>query len=118
MSPRDIGTELLEKEPLPLVVPGKARAEAEWIELGKRVFEEWEEAPLRTTDPAALAYLRDADALAKDKTTIAPDGTIAGFRWVVESKGRVSLGLTACLGCHVRLDEENCSSSSPVDRAI
>ena len=94
---------LLQKEPQKLVEPGLPRTQAQWIELGKRVFEEWDHAPARTTDPKALAYLRDPDALEKDHTTVAADGTIPGFRWVVEKKGKVSLGLTECARCHVKV---------------
>ena len=54
--------DLLQKEPHKLVEPGVARTPAQWIELGKRVFKEMDQAAVRTTDPKAFAYLRDRDA--------------------------------------------------------
>ncbi len=98
--------ELLQKEPQRLVEPGVAHTRAQWIELGKRVFEQWDHAPVRTTDPKAFAYLRDRDALEKDETTVAADGTIPGFRWVVEEKGKISLGLAECSRCHLKVNSD------------
>ncbi len=99
--------DLLQKEPHKLVEPGVPRTPAQWIELGKRVFKEMDQAAVRTTDPKAFAYLRDRDALKKDATTVAGDGTIPGYRWVVERKGKVSLGLVECTGCHLRVNKDD-----------
>src|ERR1041384_5516764 len=94
---------LKQQQPMPLIEPDKLKTEQDWIEAGRRVFDELDVPLLRSDDPQAQRYLQDREALKKDRTTVTKDGVILGFRWVVEKRGQVLLTLSECSGCHVRL---------------
>jgi hypothetical protein len=90
----------------PLLEPEKLKTEADWIEAGRRVFEEYDVPLVRTNDPRALQYLQDREALKKDGVSVTRDGVIAGIRWVVENNGELKLGLSECSACHTRLMDD------------
>jgi hypothetical protein len=90
----------------PLIEPGKLKTEKDWLEAGRRVFEEFDVIAVRTSDPRALQYLQDREALSKDGVSITKDGVIAGIRWVVEKNGDVKLTLSECAACHTRLMDD------------
>lgn len=94
---------LRQQPPLPLIEPEKLKTEKDWIEAGRRVFDELDIPTFRSDDPRALRFLRDREALKTNGTSITKDGEIIAFRWVVEKKGQVRLGLVECAGCHVRV---------------
>lgn len=93
---------LRKQGPQPLVEPDKLKTEEDWIEAGRRVFDELDVPLVRTGDPRALEYLRDAKAIESDGTPMSKDGRLAFFRWVVERDGEIKLGLSECSSCRLR----------------
>jgi mono/diheme cytochrome c family protein len=87
--------------PQPLIEPDKIKTEADWIEAGQRVFDELDVPNMRNYDAQLIESMRSAEIHEKMKTPMAPDGTLAGVRWIPTSKG-ISVGLTNCGGCHTR----------------
>jgi len=93
--------------PQPLIGPEKARTKAEWIEAGRRAFEELDTAISRTDDPIVIAYFSDAAAIdahrdsANDAMT--KDGVILDYRWVVDYDGKLKISVSSCSGCHSKL---------------
>ena len=88
-------------KPQPLIAPG-ARTEADWIDSGRRVFEEMDVPTLRTTDPQIIALARSAEEFARRGGQAQKDGRVLGLRWVPTSKG-LSLGVSDCSLCHTRV---------------
>ncbi len=60
----------------------------------------------RTDDSKAINALRDREILKTSRATVGPNGQFVVFRWVVEKKGHVKLSVTACAGCHMRLEPD------------
>ena len=89
----------------PLIEPEKLKTERDWIEAGRRVFEEFDVPPVRTSDPRVFAYLQDREAIKRDGN-VTKEGVIAGVRWVVEKNGEVKLALSECASCHTRLTDD------------
>ena len=94
---------LKQQPPKPVIEPDQLKNEQDWLEAGRRVFDELDVPITRTDDPKALGYLRDREALKKDGTSVDKGGVILGYRWVVEKPGQVRLSFSECSGCHVRL---------------
>jgi hypothetical protein len=88
-------------KPERLLSPG-ARTEAEWIEAGKRVFDELDAFPFRSYDPKLIAIFRSPDEFQKRGGHALKDGTIFGMRWAPTSKG-LALSIEDCAGCHSRI---------------
>jgi mono/diheme cytochrome c family protein len=84
--------------PQPLIEPERLSTEADWIEAGRRVFDEADHLHLRTFDPALVAAARSPDTF-KDAEPL-PDGTVPSMRWVPTKNG-VALGFSNCSNCHV-----------------
>jgi hypothetical protein len=97
---------LQQQEPKPLVDPAEIKTDADWVRLGRRVFEELDTEQFRTDDPAAIKPLRDREALKDSRITMTPDGQFPAFRWVVEARGRVRLSAVECAGCHMRVERD------------
>jgi hypothetical protein len=91
---------LAAKKPEPLVAPG-ARTEAEWIDIGRRVFDEMDVPFFRSTDPQMIAIARSADALGRRRVRAQKDGRLFGVRWIPTSKG-LALSVSDCSFCHTR----------------
>ena len=89
------------KRPEPLIAPG-ARTEAEWVEAGRRAFEEMDVPGFRTTDPKFIAKIRSAEEYTRLGGHPQKDGTIYGWRWVPTSTG-LALSISECSGCHTRI---------------
>ncbi len=89
----------------PLIEPEKLKTERDWIEAGRRVFEEFDVPVVRTSDPRVFAYLQDRLAMKRDGN-VTKEGVIAGVRWVVEKNGEVKLALSECAACHTRLMDD------------
>ena len=81
--------------PKPLIEPGKLNSEGDWIEAGRRVFEEADHLHLRTFDPTLIAAARNPETF----TTALPDGTV-NARWVPTKEG-VALSFVNCSNCHL-----------------
>jgi hypothetical protein len=101
--PKGYAEWLRQQPPRPLIEAQKLKTERDWIEAGRRVFDELDVPLFRNDDPKALAYLRNREALKKDGATITKAGEIAGYRWVIEKTGQVKLSLAECSGCHLRV---------------
>lgn len=98
---------MLGQGPQPLIEPQELKSKADWIEAGRRVFEELDTAVTRTDDPVVIAHFQDAVAVDKyrDAThdVLTPDGIILEYRWVVDHDGRVKISIASCSSCHTRL---------------
>ena len=84
----------------PLIEADKLRTQADWIEAGRRVFDELDHLPLRTLDPKWIAAARSSDTFDPALTTVLKDGAVFGMRWVPTGKG-VALSFSNCANCHV-----------------
>ncbi|MBZ5617297.1 MAG: hypothetical protein LAQ69_01000 [Acidobacteriia bacterium] len=87
--------------PKPLVEPGKLKTERDWIEAGRRVFEELDFVASRRYDTELIRKLRSRAYVAERSIEPLPDGTMPYIRWVVTQKG-VAIALRECAGCHLR----------------
>jgi len=77
--------------PKPLIEPEKLGTEADWLDAGKRVFDEFDFITLRSYDPKVIATIR----------SLPNAGAISGFRWVPTEKG-LAIGQSSCASCHSR----------------
>jgi mono/diheme cytochrome c family protein len=84
--------------PKPLIQPEELRSEADWIEAGRRVFDEADHIHLRTCNPKVIEAVRSSDALRSER--ILPDGTVFALRWIPTEQG-VALGFSNCSQCHL-----------------
>ena len=87
----------------PLLPIGKARTRKEWIEAGRRVFEELDAPQTRTSDFRAIDYVRSRKALKKYPTVMTKDGQLFNFRWVLDKSGELTLTVRECSSCHSRV---------------
>jgi len=71
--------------PKPLIEPKELVTEADWIEAGKRVFDEADHLHLRTWDPGFIAAARSRETFEQAGVEPLPDGTVFGSRWVPTS---------------------------------
>jgi len=93
--------------PRPIIEPEKLRTEADWIEAGRRVFEELDDPRSRTDDPMVIAHFTSAAAVDRHRDdhhdAMTRDGILLDYRWVVGRDGTLRLSFTSCAGCHTRL---------------
>ncbi len=85
--------------PKPLIEPEGLKTEAEWIEAGRRVFEEADHLHLRTLAPELIARARDPRTFEGRQPL--PDGTASDLRWVPTKNG-IALSFPNCTNCHVQ----------------
>jgi hypothetical protein len=90
----------------PLIEPEKLKSERDWVEAGRRVFDQLDIPLVRTDNPRALAFLRDRQALKNQGVVVTREGIIPALRWVVTKNGEVKLGLSECAACHTRVMED------------
>jgi len=86
--------------PKPLIEPKELQTEADWIEAGRRVFDEADHLHLRTFDPSFVAAARSVDTYKQAGVEPLPDGTVFGSRWVPTEHG-VALSFGNCNNCHL-----------------
>jgi mono/diheme cytochrome c family protein len=84
--------------PLPLVEPDRLKTEADWIEAGRRVFDELDHFTMRSYNPDVIARVRALKATG-------PDGRIGSARWIPTAKG-LAVGLSNCESCHARREAD------------
>jgi hypothetical protein len=84
--------------PKPLIEPERLKSEADWVEAGRRVFDEADHLHLRIFDPKLIAAARNRETFARVKPL--PDGTVVGIRWVPTKQG-VAIGVSNCGNCHL-----------------
>jgi len=98
---------LLARGPQPLIEPEKLRTRADWIEAGRRVFEELDTCATRSDDPEVLAHFTDAKAVDAYRDAshdvMTKDGILLDYRWVVDSDRKLKLSFSSCSGCHTRI---------------
>jgi len=99
--------------PKPLIEPEKLKAKADWIEAGRRVFEEVDDLELRTFDPKLVAAARSLATFEAAKASPLPDGSVVSMRWVPTKQG-VVLSFSNCSACHLlhRKDGTNLPGAS------
>ena len=73
--------------PKPLIEPEKLKSETDWIEAGRRLFDEADDIHLRTFDPRFIAEVRSRERLEEARTRPLPDGSVFGMRWVPAKEG-------------------------------
>lgn len=92
--------------PQPIIEPKKLKTQADWIDAGRRVFEELDDYMSRTDDPRVLAHFTDAKAIDtfrdQNHDVMGPDGKLLDYRWVIDNDGKLKLSFTSCAGCHTR----------------
>jgi hypothetical protein len=86
--------------PKPLIEPERLKTEADWIEAGRRVFDELDIIPLRTLDPKFITAARSRETFDAARSQPLHDGTVFGARWVPTAKG-VALSFSNCSDCHL-----------------
>jgi len=85
--------------PKPLIEPEKLKTEADWIEAGRRVFDEADHPHLRVLDANLIEAARNREVLEGEGGPL-PDGTMFGMRWV-PTKAGVALSFSNCSNCHL-----------------
>ena len=85
--------------PQPLIEPESLTSEKDWIDAGRRVFEQVDHMHLRTFDPKFVEAARRGESAFPGK-----DGTARNLRWVPTKDG-------------VALSFPNCSQSPPAANA-
>jgi hypothetical protein len=84
--------------PKPVIEPESLKTKADWIDAGRRVFEEASTPQLTTFDQRLIAQARDREFM--KAATPFPDGTLDILRWVPTKRG-VALSVVLCGACHV-----------------
>src|SRR5260370_3108037 len=84
--------------PKALIEPEKLKTEADWIEAGRRVFDEADHVHLRTFDPKWIEAARKHGTF--DPLQPLPGGPVHDLRWVPTKHG-VALSFPDCSGCHL-----------------
>jgi hypothetical protein len=82
--------------------PATLTTDADWIRAGELVFD----APngFGSIDPSrADMYVRDPQWYDHVRPSIAADGTLPFYRYVVREKGKVEIGVLSCGMCHTRV---------------
>jgi hypothetical protein len=83
--------------PNPLIEPAALKTEQDWVEAGKRVFDELDFIQLRTLD---AKFIEEVRLGSQAPSRVLPDGTLFGMRWVPTKQG-VALTFSNCSFCHV-----------------
>src|SRR5262249_47525747 len=86
--------------PQPLIQPETLKTEGEWIDAGRRVFDEASTPQLTTFDAQLTSQVRSREFLEQKHVRPLPDGTLDSLRWVPTRQG-VGLSIPFCSGCHV-----------------
>lgn len=105
--PPDYRAWMKHQGPKPLIDAKELSTEAEWIEAGRKVFEQLDTARSRTADPAVIAHFSDAAALDRFRDeghdVMTKQGILLDYRWVVDQDGTLKLSFSSCFSCHTRL---------------
>jgi len=86
--------------PKPMIEPETLKTEADWIEAGRRIFEEAATPQFTTSDPKVIAQFRSREFLEQQQVRPRPDGTL-DFRWVPTEQGIALSRGGNCGACHV-----------------
>lgn len=117
---------LREQEPQEVWHTLELKSKQDWIDAGKLVFE----APLfggalgpTSEEYRDSLYVREMDWYQHVKPPIASDGLLPFYRYVVEERGVVRVGILSCAMCHTRVLEDGtvaqgAQGNLPFDRAF
>lgn len=98
---------LLRAGPRPLIEPHRLVTQADWIEAGRRVFEELDTPASRSDDPRVIEHFTSARAIDawrdEQHDVVDAEGVLLDYRWVVVEGPRLQLSFSSCSGCHTRL---------------
>lgn len=98
---------LLKRGPEPLIEPARLSTREDWIEAGRRVFEELDTAASRCDDPEVIGHFTDAASVDRYRDAghdvMTKDGVLLDYRWVVERDGKLKVSFSSCAGCHTRV---------------
>ncbi len=83
--------------PQPLIEPASLKTIEDWVQAGRRVFDELDFIHLRTLDQKFIDEVRNGS---KAPSRVLADGTLFGMRWVPTKQG-VALTFSNCSFCHV-----------------
>jgi hypothetical protein len=97
---------LKKQGPQPLIEMETINTEQDWIEAGRRVFDELDVPLSRTGDPRIINYLNDREAIKREGVKLTKAGVIPGIRWVVDKEGELKVGLSECSTCHTRVMDD------------
>jgi mono/diheme cytochrome c family protein len=86
--------------PKPLIEPAQLKSRGDWIEAGRRVFDEADQFPVRTLDPKFIAAARKVETFQQVGAKPLPDDTVFSMRWVPTAQG-VALSFSNCSSCHL-----------------
>lgn len=93
--------------PRRLIEPENLLTNEDWIDAGRRVFEQLDDPRTRTDDPEVLLHFTNAKAVDRYRDpahdVVSSDGVLLDYRWVVDRDGKLKLSLSSCAGCHTRL---------------
>ncbi len=93
--------------PQPLIEPHKLTSEADWIDAGRRVFEQLDSEVTRTDDPVVIEHFSSAESVDRYRDSnhdvLTRDGIILDYRWVVDHDRKLKISVSSCSGCHIRL---------------
>lgn len=105
--PQGYREELVRRGPQPLIEPETLHSEADWIEAGRRVFEQLDDVGSRCDDAAVLAHFTSAKSIDQYRDAqhdaMSADGVLLDYRWVVDLDRKLKLSFSSCAGCHTRL---------------
>lgn len=117
---------LREQEPQEFWSSLELESKQDWIDAGKLVFE----APLYGGGLAPTSeeyrdslYVREENWLESVKAPVAGDGLLPFYRYVVEKRGVIRVGILSCAMCHTRVLEDGtvahgAQGNLPFDRAF
>jgi hypothetical protein len=93
--------EMLERiGPKPLIEFETLKTEADWIEAGRRIFEEAGTPQLTIVDPKVIAKFKNREFLEQQNINPRPDGTL-DLRWVPTKQGVALSRGGSCGACHI-----------------
>ncbi|GEM_PF-242868 len=117
---------LTQQEPSIAFDSRTCKTEADWIRAGEIVFD----APITLERLGSFGrrkddhlYLRDPSWYDAVKPPVASDGTIPFFRYAIQEKGKIEIGILACGMCHTRVMPDGsvikaAQGNFPFDRAM
>lgn len=77
--------------------------QADWIKAGEIVFDAPSDYGAFPSSDLSSLYVREPQFLPYTTAPVARDGTLPFFRYVVQKKGEVKVGILACGMCHTRV---------------
>ena len=102
----------------------RLNTDGDWVRAGEIVFDSPAvQGGLFGGAPTDVLYVREPQFYDKTNPPIAADGTVPFYRYVVQEKGKVTIGILACAMCHTRVMPDRtvlkgAQGNFPFDRAF